>query len=454
MFGSCAAGTTLIAWCWCGSNFAPAGGLTSTTLLRSSAVVSWRRVAWTPSSSCSGVARRNGDRRFQAVAHRQQALGEVLDRELARLGHLFLGAAPGVLGLGLGAQVGVGQLGVAGFEVGLRGRRGGCRGRLVGRCRRAGAVGGLGRSGVVRVHPEDVRRIPPVSRGNFSDREDFVSRGRPRRSSGSSRPARAGRAWSGGRARSRRPARASGAAPGQRRLARGDAFGVSRTAAWAVVAGPRDAGRAPRRPRCAGATPWRKRSACRRAGLRAKAWPAPVDGDPALADLVGGQRARLEEACRPQPLVEAHAALALRCLAWREFSGKRGARTACGRPAQASAHSPSRYAARCGSSGRKSRLWSHVQGFRHASRCFLRAAAALAAAGVAAPPVSRGGGQPEDDDPGQPGRRLGHDRPRARQGAAGRQAWPTRSPTTTRAAPPARSAWRSSSTAPRAIRTR
>jgi hypothetical protein len=64
-----------------------------------------------------GRRRRNGDRRFQAVAHRQQALGEALDGELARLGHFLLGAAPGVLGFGLGAEVGVGELGVASFEV-------------------------------------------------------------------------------------------------------------------------------------------------------------------------------------------------------------------------------------------------------------------------------------------------------------------------------------------------
>ena len=32
-----------------------------------------------------GRRRRDGDRRLEAVAHRQQALGEALDRELARL---------------------------------------------------------------------------------------------------------------------------------------------------------------------------------------------------------------------------------------------------------------------------------------------------------------------------------------------------------------------------------
>ena len=46
----------LMAWCWCGSNFVSAGGLISITLLRSSAADSWRSVACTPSSSCSGVA--------------------------------------------------------------------------------------------------------------------------------------------------------------------------------------------------------------------------------------------------------------------------------------------------------------------------------------------------------------------------------------------------------------
>ena len=51
---------------------------------------------------------------------------------------------------------------------------------------------------------------------------------------------------------------------------------------------------------------------------------------------------------------------------------------------------------------------------------FLKSLAALAAAG-ALPLPARAARQPQDDDPGQPRRRLGHHRPRARQGAAGRR---------------------------------
>ena len=56
-------------------------------------------------------------RGLEAVLHRQQALGEAFDGELARLGDLFFGAAARVLGIGLGAQVGVGHLGVARLEL-------------------------------------------------------------------------------------------------------------------------------------------------------------------------------------------------------------------------------------------------------------------------------------------------------------------------------------------------
>jgi putative tricarboxylic transport membrane protein len=51
---------------------------------------------------------------------------------------------------------------------------------------------------------------------------------------------------------------------------------------------------------------------------------------------------------------------------------------------------------------------------------FLRSMAALAATGSLPLPAGRGR-QPQDDDPRQPGRWLGHHRPRAGQGAAGRR---------------------------------
>ena len=59
--------------------------------------------------------RRNGDGGLQAVTHRQQAFGESFDGEFARLRNFFFSAAAGVLGLGLGAQEGVGHFGMARF---------------------------------------------------------------------------------------------------------------------------------------------------------------------------------------------------------------------------------------------------------------------------------------------------------------------------------------------------
>src|SRR5574337_212283 len=56
VLASCSAGTMLIAWCWWGSNLVPVAGLITTTLLRSSAPVSWRSVASEPSRNCSAVA--------------------------------------------------------------------------------------------------------------------------------------------------------------------------------------------------------------------------------------------------------------------------------------------------------------------------------------------------------------------------------------------------------------
>ena len=55
---------------------------------------------------------------------------------------------------------------------------------------------------------------------------------------------------------------------------------------------------------------------------------------------------------------------------------------------------------------------------------FLKSLAALAAAG-ALPLSALRRRQRQDDDPRQPGRRLGHHRPRAGQGADRRQARPT-----------------------------
>ena len=53
---SCSDGTTLIAWCWWGSNFVPAVGAIAMTLLRSRAAINWRKVAWAPSRIWSAVA--------------------------------------------------------------------------------------------------------------------------------------------------------------------------------------------------------------------------------------------------------------------------------------------------------------------------------------------------------------------------------------------------------------
>ena len=108
------------------------------------------------------------DGRFEAVVTGSRLSANALDRVLACLGDFFIGAAAGVLGLGLGPQVGVGELGVAR----LRGR-----GRAApGRRRPASSallppwapssVGG-GEVGVVRVHRLDVRRIPSIEIKGF-----------------------------------------------------------------------------------------------------------------------------------------------------------------------------------------------------------------------------------------------------------------------------------------------
>jgi hypothetical protein len=60
----------------------------------------------------------DGDGGLQAVLHGQQALGKRLDGVLAGLGHFLVRPAADVLGLGLGAQVGVGHFRVLGLEFG------------------------------------------------------------------------------------------------------------------------------------------------------------------------------------------------------------------------------------------------------------------------------------------------------------------------------------------------
>ena len=234
--------------------------------------------------------------------HRQQALGKGLDGELARLGHLFLGAAAGVLGLGLGAQVGVGHLGVLGLELGqLRSARYGLH---VGARRPAAPVDGpalrlvagsvVSRAwdGVFAVIAEDVRRNPAASRGTLRFRpnaqagaaQSVVDRGAPAVPVGE---LRAGRAWSGG------PARCPAAGSGARRraaaaaLARGDALGGllvqrlrdRRRPAHALSRRPTTV-RVDARP---GAS-----SSGRRAQLARRLGRLAVDLHPALADLLGG----------------------------------------------------------------------------------------------------------------------------------------------------------------------
>jgi len=57
----------------------------------------------------------------QRVGHWQQAFGKALDAEFAGLGDLVVGAAAGVLHIGLGAQELVGQIGVLRLQIGQLG---------------------------------------------------------------------------------------------------------------------------------------------------------------------------------------------------------------------------------------------------------------------------------------------------------------------------------------------
>ena len=87
-----------------------------------------------------------GQAGLQAVQDGQHALGEALDGELAGLGHLVLGAAAGILDIGLGAQVLLGQFRVLGLEGGQLGLR-------LARARRA-----PGQAGPPRVLPGPARK--------------------------------------------------------------------------------------------------------------------------------------------------------------------------------------------------------------------------------------------------------------------------------------------------------
>ena len=248
-----------MAWCWCGSKRVPDRRVDLDHLVALERCVSRRSVACTPSSICSlrGVGDR--DRRLQAVAHRQQALGERLDRELARLGDFFLGAAAGVLGLGLGAQVGVGDLGVLGLQFGQArvGPRLGRRRRW--QARPAGGVGAIGSSvgswrclRVVRVswslldksaHARRLGMPGPLSRGLVGSVPNRLGCIRRRwRSSAATRPGRGDRAWSAGPAVSAAAGSAPAGAAAAPARARPGSRRVSAYIVRATVALPRCSG--------------------------------------------------------------------------------------------------------------------------------------------------------------------------------------------------------------------
>ena len=170
-----------------------------------------------------------------------------LDGELARLGDLFLGAAAGVLGLGLGAQVGVGHRGVLGLEFGqaffgARLQRRGGVGLAVAsgawsasgqRCRGVGSFGFMG--GIAKTRDRDGNESPVFKRVIAA----FLSPGPPAAAGRSSRSSRSStealqRCQSASSRRSRlvgRPCSMAWAGSAARRrclggcLARGDARG-------------------------------------------------------------------------------------------------------------------------------------------------------------------------------------------------------------------------------------
>ena len=247
-----------MAWCWCGSNLVPAGGLISSDLV---ALQRRRQLAQRGVHAFEQLLRRGARacamRGLQAVLHRQQAVGEGFDRELARLGDLFLGAAAGVLGLGLGAQVGVGHLGVLGLQLGQPGSAG------VGRAapRRArprpgladgrrSCMGGRVRCSSWRACPAFERhmgRLPQVSRGDcdgsFARPLGGAGRELTRRSTDALQRCQSA-SWRRSRLVGRPCSMASAGSAPRRRcsaplLARGDALGRFLVQRCATGAGPR-----------------------------------------------------------------------------------------------------------------------------------------------------------------------------------------------------------------------
>ena len=110
VFGSASASTAAIAWWRCGSKRSPGCGSISRMLDFSSAERSCFSVSSTPLVSPVLTAR------LEAVDHRQQALGEALERVFACGSGLGLRALAGVLGVGHGAHHGVALL----LDLGLR----------------------------------------------------------------------------------------------------------------------------------------------------------------------------------------------------------------------------------------------------------------------------------------------------------------------------------------------
>ena len=133
-------------------------------------------------------------RRLQAVLDRQQAVGEALRRRTCGPWTFPLGAAAGVLGLGLGAQVGVGRprrAWPAVGELGLDGRRravAGCRGAVGCSVVVVGVFGRFGSWCRDGGSAKELGRVPVFSRGasrsgrrktGHAARVDIVGAGAP-----------------------------------------------------------------------------------------------------------------------------------------------------------------------------------------------------------------------------------------------------------------------------------
>ena len=131
------------------------------------------------------MASGRGNGRFQAVDDRQHGFGKGFDGELAGLGDVFVRTAADVLGLGLGAQIGVAHLGQAAFKFGnldfgvqLGGRGLGDAGGVFGQ-------GVFGRHGMKKRDRVDMGRDALVLRGGLGNRLSgstrifIVQRGRP-----------------------------------------------------------------------------------------------------------------------------------------------------------------------------------------------------------------------------------------------------------------------------------